>query len=52
VESPSHRVDQFEDRIWGLEDEVDVLEKSDKEKGKKLRSTNGMCKTSGTLLKD
>jgi hypothetical protein len=41
-------VDQIERRISRLEDKVDVLEQSDKEKGKQ-RSVNELCKTSGTL---
>jgi hypothetical protein len=51
VESHSSWLDQMEDRISGPEDKVHVIEKSIKIKIK-WRSTNRICKNSGTSLKD
>jgi hypothetical protein len=41
----------MEDRISGLEEKVDVIEKSDEDKENVWRNTNGMCKNSATPLK-
>jgi chaperonin cofactor prefoldin len=52
VESLPSSIDQIKERISEFEDNVDVLEQQDEEKGKKLKSMNRICKTSGTLVKD
>jgi hypothetical protein len=45
-------MEQGEDRLLGLEDWVEELEHSDKDKEKSIRKYNGACKTSGAPLKD
>jgi hypothetical protein len=51
IEMFSSRMDQIEDRLLGPDDNLDALEHSDENKGKK-RNMNGTGKISVTSLKD
>jgi hypothetical protein len=45
-------VEQVENRILGIEDKLEELEKSFKDHAKMLKKMNGTCKTSETPSKD
>jgi hypothetical protein len=51
-ESHSSRPEQVEDRISGLEDKIDVKEKTEELLDKRLRSAKGICKNSETPSKE